>query len=175
MGKTTTVRVLAKEMGVELVEWGEAVEESSLGNGIGKSDECGLGDDLSVKRLKADRESPVAKISTFLARHSFSSLSLHAETPRNDKKRKSKPRVLFMTSLPNLSHAATKEAFHAALLDFCKSYSSHSSPLIIVHSDMGSGGRAEESWMDRNRDGREGPLEVLGREVKDSPWATEIE
>lgn len=36
-GKTTTVKVLAKGMGVDLVEWGEGVEERSIGSGLGKS------------------------------------------------------------------------------------------------------------------------------------------
>jgi cell cycle checkpoint protein len=82
---------------------------------------------------------------------------------------------MLMTSLPNIGHMPTREAFHAALLSFCKTYSSASSPLVIVHSDSGSGGRAEESWMGRDRSGHEGPLEILGREVKDGPWLTEIE
>lgn len=34
-GKATTVRVLAKEMGIDLVEWGEGVEERTIGVGIG--------------------------------------------------------------------------------------------------------------------------------------------
>jgi cell cycle checkpoint protein len=117
----------------------------------------------------------MTKMTTFLSRHAFSSLSLSSDPSPSSSRSKERHRVLFMTSLPNLSHHATKEAFHAALLDFCKSYSTHSSPLIIVHSDAGAGGRAEESWMDRERGGREGALEVLGREVKDGPWSTEIE
>ena len=36
-GKTTTVRVLTKHMGVELVEWGEGVEERTIGSGFGES------------------------------------------------------------------------------------------------------------------------------------------
>jgi len=35
IGKTTSIRVIAKQMGVDLVEWGEGVEEWSLGGGIG--------------------------------------------------------------------------------------------------------------------------------------------
>jgi cell cycle checkpoint protein len=32
IAKTTAVRVIAKEMGVDLVQWGEGVEEYSLGS-----------------------------------------------------------------------------------------------------------------------------------------------
>jgi len=34
-GKTTTVRVVAKEMGVELMEWGEGADDAIVGAGIG--------------------------------------------------------------------------------------------------------------------------------------------
>ena len=35
-GKTTTVRVVAKEMGVELMEWGEGADDAIVGAGVGK-------------------------------------------------------------------------------------------------------------------------------------------
>jgi hypothetical protein len=35
-GKTTTVRVVAKEMGVKLMEWGEGADDSIVGAGIGE-------------------------------------------------------------------------------------------------------------------------------------------
>lgn len=39
-GKTTTVKLLAEQMGVDIIEWGESVEEWSLGTGIGKPVVC---------------------------------------------------------------------------------------------------------------------------------------
>lgn len=47
--------------------------------------------------------------------------------------------------------------------------------MVIIHSHAGSGGKAEESWMDRDRGGREGALEVVGKAVKEGPWCEEIE
>ena len=82
--------------------------------------------------------------------------------------------MLLITSLPNLSHGSTKEAFHSALAAFARTYSANSAPLIIVHSDNGSRGAAEESWRDRDRTSRDGALEVLGKEVMEGPWSTEI-
>lgn len=79
-----------------------------------------------------------------------------------------------MTSLPNISHIPTRLAFHQALLGFCKSYNSGSCPLIIVHSDAGSGGKAEASWMDRESGDSQSVLDVVGREVLDGPWSAEI-
>ena len=86
-----------------------------------------------------------------------------------------RPRLILLTGLPNLTHLPTRDAFHAALLSFCQSFTTASCPLVIVHSDAGSGGRAEESWLDRDRGGREGSLELLGKAVKEGPWCTEIE
>lgn len=115
----------------------------------------------------------MTKLSSFLLRHSYAPLNLSTASP-GGRISPARPRVLLMTSLPNISHLPTREAFHAALLEFCQTYTPSSCPLIIVHSDAGSGGKAEESWMDRDRGGREGALELLGREVKDGPWCTEI-
>lgn len=36
IGKATTVRVVAKELGVDLSEWSEGVEERGLGSGFGE-------------------------------------------------------------------------------------------------------------------------------------------
>lgn len=112
----------------------------------------------------------MSKLSSFLNRQSYQPLALSSQSSRSNK-----PRALLLTSVPNISHIPTREAFHAALLDFCRSYTSASCPLIVVHSDSGNSGRAEDSWMDRDRSGREGALEVLGKEVKDGPWCQEVD
>ncbi|WRT67333.1 uncharacterized protein IL334_004303 [Kwoniella shivajii] len=158
-GKTTTMRLLCESLGVEVMEWGEGVKEWSLGGGI-------------------DRESSISKFNTFISRHSFPSLSMSTQstsTQSSPSLTASKPRLILLTSLPNLSHQSTRESFHSSLLTFCQTFTSLSCPMVIVHSDAGSGGRAEESWMERERGGREGALEVLGRDVRDGPWCQEID
>ncbi|KAL7424215.1 RFC checkpoint protein Rad17 [Cryptotrichosporon argae] len=146
IGKTTTIRLLAEQMAVELVEWTEGVDEYSIGGGF-------------------ERESSLSKLSSFLSRSAYPSLGSTS----------SQPRVLLLTALPNISHIPTRDAFHAALLNFCQTFTPSACPLIIVHSDAGSGGRAEESWMDRERGGREGAMEIVGKAVKDGPWCQEID
>lgn len=47
--------------------------------------------------------------------------------------------------------------------------------MVIIHSDAGSGGRAEESWMDRDKGGREGVVDIIGKDVKNGPWCQELE
>ncbi|WWC69257.1 uncharacterized protein I206_103195 [Kwoniella pini CBS 10737] len=155
VGKTTTVKLLCESLGVEMMEWGESVEEWSLGAGI-------------------DRESAISKFNSFISRNSFPSLSMSSQLT-SAQSQNIKPRIILLTALPHLSHMPTREAFHASLLTFCQNFNKLSCPMVIVHSDAGSGGRAEESWMDRERGGREGSLEVLGREVRDGPWCQEID
>jgi cell cycle checkpoint protein len=173
-GKTTTVKVLAKQLGIDVVEWSEGVEERSIGSGFG-----GLCFPLfceSALKVKVDRESSMTKLSSFLSRHSYAPLALsdqHSSSSRS--KIRDQPRLLLLTSLPNLTHLPTRQAFHSALLSFCQTYTSASCPLVIVHSEAGSGGKAEESWMNRDRGGREGALELVGREVRDGPWCQEVE
>ncbi|WVQ69872.1 uncharacterized protein L199_008094 [Kwoniella botswanensis] len=155
VGKTTTVRLLCQSLGVEIMEWGESVEEWSLGGGI-------------------ERESSISKFSSFISRSSYPSLSMSTQRT-SSQPTAVKPRLILLTSLPNLSHIPTRESFHSSLLTFCQAFNSLSCPMVIIHSDAGSGGRAEESWMERDRGGREGSLEVLGREVRDGPWCQEID
>lgn len=173
IAKTTSVRVIAREMGVELVEWGEGVEEYSLGSsGFSMSLTFSCTDQKPLWNLAeyADRESPITKLSTFLSRQDYSPLALSTSS----QPRTSRPRILLITSIPNLSHGATKAAFHDALAAFARTYSSSSAPLIIVHSESGNRGAAEESWRDRDRAGRDGALEVLGKAVLEGPWSHQI-
>ncbi|OWZ74153.1 hypothetical protein AYX14_00374 [Cryptococcus neoformans] len=157
-GKTTTVRLLAEQMGVDIIEWGESVEEWSLGNGI-------------------ERESSISKFSSFLSRNSYPSLNL-SQWPlslSSPSVSQSRPRLILLTALPNLTHLPTRDAFHEALLTFCQTFTHSSCPMIIIHSDAGSGGRAEESWMDRDKGGREGAVDVVGKDVKNGPWCQELD
>ncbi|WVQ71805.1 hypothetical protein IAR50_001347 [Cryptococcus sp. DSM 104548] len=159
-GKTTTLRLLAQQMDVDVEEWGEGVEEWGIG---------------TVGGGGFERESSISKFASFIDRDT-SSLSLSSSRAALPQK-KARPRIILLTALPNLSHPKTMEGFHTSLLRFCKKFSTSSCPMVIIHSDAGQSGRAEESWMDaaRDRGGRERGLEVLGKEIKDGPWCQEID
>jgi cell cycle checkpoint protein len=90
------------------------------------------------------------------------------------------PRLLLITSLPNLSHYPTRQAFHGALLDFTRDYSPNSSPLVMVIPDVGHSGAAEEPWSarggaDNSSDGAWDLKSVVGEAVLASPAVTTIE
>lgn len=155
-----------------MVEWEEGQEEWSIGNGFGEP-QIRLGDRVLTQPV--GRESSMFKISTFLSRQSYAPLNLSGQGS-SSQNAATRPRILLLTTLPNMSHPPARNAFHATLLRFCQDFSSLSCPLVIVDSEAGSGGKAEESWMDRDRGGREGALELVGNKgVKDGPWCQEIE
>ncbi|ODO10847.1 hypothetical protein I350_01446 [Cryptococcus amylolentus CBS 6273] len=149
-GKTTTLKLLAQQMDIDVDEWGEGVEEWGVGT-VGET----------------ERESSISKFASFIDRDT-SSLSLSSSRTATPQK-KARARIILLTALPNLSHPKTMEGFHASLLRFCQRFSTNSCPMVIIHSDAGQSGRAEESWMDATRDrgGRERGLEILGKDIKD--------
>jgi cell cycle checkpoint protein len=162
------VRVLAKELNIDLVEWGEGVEERSLGGGFGEATLQAVAQPR-ISSPFSDRESSMSKLASFMSRQSFTPLNLGGTDSH------SRPRMLLLTSLPNLSHEPTRDNFHALLKHFCKSYSPSSIPMIIIHSDAGSSGTAEISWMERDRSRGDSVLKIVGRDIKEGPWCQEIE
>ncbi|ODN98425.1 cell cycle checkpoint protein [Cryptococcus wingfieldii CBS 7118] len=165
-GKTTTLKLLAQQMDVDVDEWGEGVEEWGIGT---------VGGGGFVLTRDTERESSISKFASFIDRDT-SSLSLSSSRTATPQK-KARARIILLTALPNLSHPKTMEGFHASLLRFCQRFSTNSCPMVIIHSDAGQSGRAEDSWMDASRDrgGRERGLEILGKGIKDGAWCQEID
>lgn len=85
---------------------------------------------------------------TFMTRSAYPSLALNSDDSleQQTEMKESKPRVMVMRSLPNMSHQATRSAFEKALLEFSDLSSSSGSALVIVVSDIGQSGAAEEPW-----------------------------
>ncbi|KAJ9123972.1 hypothetical protein QFC22_000763 [Naganishia vaughanmartiniae] len=166
VGKTTTLRLVAAELGAEVVEWEEGVEEWSMSGQI-------------------ERESLNSKFVGFLSRNAYQPLSLGVQSTTlkdsqkeiavssqaTSSKSTSPPRILLFTSLPNLSHIPTREIFQRALADYTKSYSTTSCPLVIIVPDAGSSGAAEESWNGADRGGETNwdLRTVLGKELMTNP------
>ncbi|TDL27922.1 P-loop containing nucleoside triphosphate hydrolase protein [Rickenella mellea] len=136
-GKTATLRVLAEEMSLELVEWRNSVDDRFAGDW----------DDY-------ERESLTQKFATFLARagscrpllstsqaaSASASTSVTALSPSLPKRP-----VILLEDLPNILHPGTQTAFHTALNDFLAS--SPSAPLVIIVSDSGMRGEARDEYV----------------------------
>ncbi|CAE6422536.1 unnamed protein product, partial [Rhizoctonia solani] len=133
-GKTATLRVLAKELEAEVVEW------------YASSDEFSMGGDY-------DYESATTKLASFLERAGvYGSLTLNAisnpvsGSSKSDQKRpESKHKILLLEDFPSLSHPRVRSAFHAALIRFAEATPPSSTttssltypPLILIISDAG--------------------------------------
>jgi cell cycle checkpoint protein len=124
-----------------------------------------------------------SKFVGFLSRNAYNPLALAntAPTPSTSQHSNipavSQPRILLLTSLPNLSHLPTRQTFHQALMDYTKSFTSTSCPLVIVVPDAGNSGAAEESWIgaDSSGDGAWDLRSVIGKDLVENPAVRIIE
>ncbi|KAG9029405.1 Cell cycle checkpoint protein rad17 [Tulasnella sp. JGI-2019a] len=133
-GKTATLKILAKELDVEIVEWRNGVDDSFQGDFL-------------------DYESLSLKFQNFLDRaSSYRSLSFTLGTPSSSSQANftsqasGKPRrqLILIEDLPNILHSATREAFQSALTAFATSAEPPSCPLVIVISDTGVRGESKD-------------------------------
>lgn len=126
-----------------------------------------------------------SKFVGFLSRSAYQSLKLAgppgASTPTQpetaDLASSKRSKILLITSLPNLSHLPTRQTFQQALLDYTKSFTSSSCPLVIIVPDAGSSGAAEESWIGSSsgNDAAWDLRTVLGKDLIANPAVTVVE
>ncbi|KAI5116697.1 hypothetical protein M0805_000022 [Coniferiporia weirii] len=126
-GKTTTVRVLAKEMGFGISEWQSTLEESYTGEdyereGLNQKFETFLARAATCRSLLGEANEP--STSTSLAASPSSS--------------RSKKQIVLLEDLPNILHQPTQATFHAALESFLGTPAGM--PLVIIISDASTRG-----------------------------------
>ncbi|KAF8529721.1 Rad17-domain-containing protein [Hysterangium stoloniferum] len=134
-GKTATLRMLANEMGFEIIEWRNSLDDTFAGD----SQDYGN-----------DRESLANKFDNFLTRAaSCRALPIfHGSTTSGQPSRQ----VILLEDLPNILHPETADAFHAALENYITS--SFGVPLVCIISDSGVRGEDPDSDMSSRRWGR---------------------
>ncbi|KAG6336985.1 hypothetical protein ID866_2086 [Astraeus odoratus] len=190
--KTTTVRVLSRELGFEILEWHNSMNERS-GNFYNENSENLVSDDS-----RHDTEALFDKFQAFLTRamscsNIFSpdpsssqlpsqSGPARGHTPIQPYQRKRQ--LVLLEDLPNLFHVPTQARFKDALHSLCiaNNPSNPGPPVVIIISD--SGLRAEhpddESWDGGSSGRRWGRPEILdirtalGLELLTSPYVTRI-
>ncbi|KIJ61820.1 hypothetical protein HYDPIDRAFT_158739 [Hydnomerulius pinastri MD-312] len=176
--KTATLRVLARELDFEILEWRNSISE----RGPSYSNE--EFDDYDEPRR--DIEALFDKFQAFLTRAmtcnsifgntAAPSQSAHTSSP-------SKRQLILLEDLPNLLHLPTQARFQAALQSLCiPSFSTPGPPIVIIVSDSGlraeqpdddtwDGGSAGRRWAKKEvLDIRN----VLGPELLKSPYVTSI-
>ncbi|KAF8066926.1 Rad17 cell cycle checkpoint protein-domain-containing protein [Lyophyllum atratum] len=189
--KTTTVRVLAREMGFEIMEWKNAIAEGSS-NAYDDSGGFIDGDSgsSSSRHYDLDREAPYSKFETFLNRASSCQGLFTVPTPdRPGSSSQSVPvsastpqrHIILLEDLPNILHPGTQTQFHATLEAFVESPVSRPAiPLIIIVSDAGMRGEATDERMasgggwERGKDGVVDIRTVLPRHLLGGPYVTQI-
>ncbi|PPQ88176.1 hypothetical protein CVT25_005141 [Psilocybe cyanescens] len=136
-GKTATIRVLAKEMGFEILEWR---------NTIGEAPSTLFGDQSSTSQFNADYEGLFTKFEAFLARAS----TCHNVFGSSSSAQSSNRRIILLEDLPNILHPKTQTQFHEALHALVSAQSPNSVPVVIIISDSGMRGEASD---ERRTDG----------------------
>ncbi|KAH7917450.1 P-loop containing nucleoside triphosphate hydrolase protein [Leucogyrophana mollusca] len=196
--KTTTIRVLARELGFEILEWRNSMSDrGGPGDGLGFGDDSGGG----------GGEALFDKFQAFLTRasacHNVFSSNTNTDAPGPSQSQpQSQPRptptqasntpmqtqthpnshrhIILLEDLPNLLHLPTQARFHTALAALCAPSSPTPAPppIVLIISDSGLRGEDDtDAW-----DGRwqRKTLEVLdvrnvlGPELLGGPYVTRI-
>ncbi|KAG5636457.1 hypothetical protein H0H81_007964 [Sphagnurus paluster] len=159
--KTATMRVLAREMDFELMEWRTAVADSTFDSSY-----------------DADAEAPFSKFEAFLNR---ASSCQNLFTPPCAATSLPKRHVILLEDLPNILHPGTQTQFHTALQALVTSpITSPPVPLVIVVSDAGLRGEASDErlskggWGKGNSDSVFDVRTVLSKDLLGSPYVTQI-
>ncbi|THH14857.1 hypothetical protein EW146_g5546 [Bondarzewia mesenterica] len=187
--KTATIRVLARELGIEILEWRNSPNVPS------SSEFPGGGDDAYSDY---DYESAMDKFEAFLARAgSYRSLFAPVANPIPSQSLPSASQsattatgnhqLILLEDLPNVLHPAIRERFHGALRVHIESVQEGVAPVVVVLSDAGlRGENGEERWVGSSVGRSEGGGKGKGRaEVVDfrtvippglgAAWITQIE
>ena len=197
--KTTTIRVLARELGFDIVEWKNTVDERF-------DSRCTVSDvTYSLKSWvrtdpayddedRLEYEGLSDKFRTFFTRatscNSIFGPSSQTTGPSSQSSRKAVPsssqpaytkrQIILLEDLPNILHAGTKEAFHSVLKNLIKdSEVMPSCPVVIIISDAGLRGEDAEdvfaapTWKGKGREAVD-IRSVLPSSVLVSNYVTQI-
>ncbi|EGO29654.1 hypothetical protein SERLADRAFT_445435 [Serpula lacrymans var. lacrymans S7.9] len=147
--KTTTVRVLSRELGFEILEWRNS-----------------MNDEYGERRSPVDNQTLFDKFQAFLERASachniFSSQMIKNQEPQSSQtgtpacsgssqsqsqsKKSSGPRhIILLEDLPNILHLPTQARFRAALQSLVDNPPRDAAPIVIIVSDAGMRGEAQD-------------------------------
>ncbi|KAG5734157.1 Cell cycle checkpoint protein RAD17 [Termitomyces sp. T112] len=182
-GKTATLRVLAREIGFDIMEWKNTIGEKS--NAM--SDKFNDGSSLSGYPSH-DSESLFAQFETFLNRASachnlFCDQISKVPGSSSQSSRSSvtsKHHAILLEDLPNLLHPTTQSQFHSVLQALVTlPVSNPPVPVIIIISDAGVRGEVTDErmtsggWM-KAKEGIVDIRTVLPRELLGGPFVTQI-
>ncbi|KAI8321680.1 Rad17-domain-containing protein [Martensiomyces pterosporus] len=128
-GKSTCARVLAKDLGLDVVEWinTQSGKLSAAGALDYDSSDVGVVRQFEDFLLRAERYSSLA-----LSSSEGGSSAVGAHRPGS---RQSRGQIIIVDDLPNISHRDTRDSFRSALMRFISIPARQSFPLVIVVTD----------------------------------------
>ncbi|KAJ7720282.1 Rad17 cell cycle checkpoint protein-domain-containing protein [Mycena maculata] len=179
--KTATIRVLARELDLEILEWRNAMGESAPSR-FGDGPQA----DESPSR-QSDDDTLFSKFEAFLARASTCNNIFadaqgregSASQSESSTRPAAKPQLILLEDLPNILHANTQARFHAALQALVASPTASPVPVVVIVSDAGMRGEARDERLASGSWGkdREDVLDirtVLSRDLLHGPYVTQI-
>jgi len=166
-GKTATIKVLAKELDFELLEWRNTVTEN-------------LSD--STDDFNSDYEGLFTKFEAFLVRaSSCQNIFYNAYAASSSRAKEVKRRIILLEDIPNVLHPKTQAQFHDALNSLVLSQPSNPPiPVVIIVSDTGVRGddgderRANGGGWGNNKAQVVDIRTVLSKDLLGGPYVTEI-
>ncbi|KIO18471.1 hypothetical protein M407DRAFT_225559 [Tulasnella calospora MUT 4182] len=187
VGKTATIRVLAKELDVELVEWRNGMDDD-----FSNYESLSLKFQTFLERASSYHTlsfTPTQVSSSFsLSQKSTSSTakptsmappSSGAATPHQHRKRR---QLILIEDLPNIIHHSTRESFHATLNSFANSAETTACPIVFIVSNTGSRGEAKDERaasgggrMNKEMDDGVDVRSVIPKELLHGPYVIEIQ
>lgn len=186
VGKTTTLRILAQELDLEILEWKTSMNESTGSTSSRKLitfKPClFLRTSFVYKAYELNdpdlfSEGHFTRFEAFLSR-SLTCNSLFSSS--SSSQQSSKRRIVLLEDLPNVLHDKTQEKFHDALRSFVNmSIADSAVPLIIVISDAGLRGEDRDTRIGEGNFGRDkGQVidvrTVIPRDLLSTAYVTEI-
>ncbi|KAI0353325.1 hypothetical protein OH77DRAFT_1483691 [Trametes cingulata] len=186
--KTATIRVLSKELGYEILEWRNSMDEHFSRDPDSDSSFVeyeGLSDKFQAFLTRASSCRPIFS-SQPSAQPTSSQASRSSQLPPSSSSSSTtatpaasppKRQLILLEDLPNILHPATQASFHAALEAFVASPEGSVAPLVIIISDAGVRGENPEEdiprWKSRTKEAMD-VRNVLPPSLLHSPYVTQI-
>ncbi|PPQ69263.1 hypothetical protein CVT24_000069 [Panaeolus cyanescens] len=150
-GKTSTVRVLAKEMGFEILEWRNSISENVTAANFDEN--IYDGETSTYPTYGPPPESLFIKFEAFLTRASSCGNVFDSASSSSGKSKKTPShRVILLEDLPNILHQKTQASFHEALIALVnKAPTNPPVPVVIIISDSGVRGEASDERISEGR------------------------
>lgn len=183
--KTATVRILSRELGFEIVEWRNTMDDHAprTEDSWVRSEYESLSDKFQAFLTRAATCRPLlvapapASQNSQSTQNSHVSQSTSASAVSTAGRQSSRRQIILLEDLPNILHSPTQVSFHAALEAFVAASDTTLAPIVLVISDAGLRGEASDGdgprWKPRDKEAMD-VRNVLPPSLLNSPYVTQI-